>query len=63
VILAHGADAEILRDDLSLLMPYAVGVRYPDESLVPTREDACEARKVAQDVLEWLKSHLEGLFP
>jgi len=61
-ILPYRADAEMLRDDLALLMPYAVGVRYPDELFAPTREDACEARKAAQDVLEWLKSHLEGLF-
>jgi HEPN domain-containing protein len=61
-ILPHGADAEMLRDDLALLMPYAVGVRYPDELFMPTPEDACEARQAAQDVWEWLKFHLEGLF-
>jgi len=43
-------------------MPYAVGVRYPDEFFMPTREDAYEARQAAQDVLEWLKFHREGLF-
>jgi len=62
VILPHCTDAERLRDDLALLMPYAVGMRYPDESFAPTREDALEARQAAQDVLEWLKFHLEGLF-
>jgi len=61
-ILPYCAEAEILRDDLALLMPYAVGVRYPDEFFMPTREDACEARQAAQNVLEWLKLPLEGLF-
>jgi hypothetical protein len=37
-------------------------VRYPDEMYTPTHEDAREARQAAQDVLEWLKLHLEGLF-
>jgi len=62
-ILPYCPDAETLRDDLASLMPYAVGVRYPDELFLPTHEDASEARQAAQDVLEWLKFHLEGLFP
>ena len=57
----HCADAETLRDDLALLMPYSVAVRYPDEFLMPTHEDALEARDAAQRVLDWLRSHLEGL--
>jgi hypothetical protein len=61
-ILPYCPEAETLRDDLALLMPYAVGVRYPDELFLPTREDACEARQAAQHVLGWLKLHLEGLF-
>jgi HEPN domain-containing protein len=61
-ILPYCADAEALRDNLALLMPYAVGVRYPDELLLPTRDDAYEARQAAQAVLEWLKCHMEGLF-
>ena len=61
-ILPQCEDAERLRDDLALLMPYAVGVRYPDELFMPSRKDACEAREAAQEVLEWLKLHLEGLF-
>lgn len=51
-ILPYCADAETLRDDLALLMPYAVGIRYPDESFMPTHEDACGARQAAQNVLE-----------
>lgn len=61
-VLPYCADAETLRDDLASLMPYAVGVRYPDQALVPTDEDAREARRGAQRVLEWLELHLEGLF-
>ena len=62
-VLPYWAAVETLRDDLALLMPYAVGVRYPDELFMPTREDAYEARQAAQDVLEWLRFHLEGLCP
>ena len=61
-VLPLSADAEALRDDLALLMPYAVQVRYPDEVFIPTDEDTHEARRAAQRVLEWLESRLEGLF-
>ena len=61
-VLPLCADAESLRDDLALLMPYAVQVRYPDEVLIPTDEDAREARRAAQRVLDRLELHLEGLF-
>jgi HEPN domain-containing protein len=61
-ILPHCADAESLRDDLASLMPYAVGVRYPDEFFMPTREDAREARQAAKRVFDWFRLHLEGLF-
>lgn len=61
-VLLLCADAETLRDDLASLMPYAVQVRYPDELFIPTDEDAREARRAAQRVLEWLEPHLEGLF-
>ena len=61
-IIPYCPDTETLRDDLALLMPYAVGVRYPDELFLPTQEDAREARQAAQHVLGWLKLHLEGLF-
>jgi HEPN domain-containing protein len=62
-VLPRCADAETLRDNLASLMPYAVGVRYPDEFFMPSHEDAREARQAAQNVLEWLRFHLEGLFP
>ncbi|MBN2133913.1 MAG: HEPN domain-containing protein [Sedimentisphaerales bacterium] len=62
-ILPLCADVETLRDDLALLMPYAVEARYPDELFVPTAEDTREARQAAENVLRWLGSHLERLFP
>ena len=62
-ILPHSLDAETLRDDLASLMPYAVGVRYPGEFFMPTHQDACDAREAARNVMDWLRSHLEGLFP
>jgi len=61
-VLVLSADAETLRDDLASLMPYAVHARYPDEAFIPTPEDAYEARRAAQRVLEWLELRLEGLF-
>lgn len=61
--LPHCADAETLRDDLALLMPYAVAARYPGESIMPTHEDAREARQAAQNVLDWLKLCADRLFP
>jgi len=61
-ILPHCADAETLREGLAILMPYAVGVRYPDAAFMPTREDAYEARRAAEDTLGWLRFHLDGLF-
>ena len=39
--------AEALRDSLSLLMPYAVEVRYPDDLFMPSDQDASEAREAA----------------
>jgi HEPN domain-containing protein len=61
-ILPCCADAEPLRDDLALLMPYAVEVRYPDDLFVPTHEEAVEARQAAEHVLAWLQFHFDGLF-
>ncbi|MCX7011285.1 MAG: HEPN domain-containing protein [Candidatus Sumerlaeota bacterium] len=43
-------EAESLRAALSILDPYAVGVRYPDESSSPSREDAIRAREAAAEV-------------
>ena len=54
--------AESLRDSLSLLMPYAVEIRYPDDGSQPTLEDTREARAAAQTVLDWLKSSHPSLF-
>ncbi len=53
-------DAEDLRDALSLLMPYAVEIRYPDDGFLPTTEDAHEARKMVNQVIEWFKTALPG---
>jgi HEPN domain-containing protein len=46
--------AERLRDDLALLTPYAVEIRYPDDQLTPGEADARDARKAAARVLLWL---------
>lgn len=61
-LLPYCANAEMLRDDLALLMPYAVAARYPDEFFMPSRDDTLEARDAAQHVLDWLGEHMERLF-
>ncbi len=54
-ILARVPLAERLREGLSILTPYAVSARYPDdEGDMPTLADAQEARQYAQHVLDWL---------
>jgi HEPN domain-containing protein len=46
---------ERLRESLSLLTPYAISARYPDdEGELPDLTDAQEARHHAQLVLNWL---------
>lgn len=61
-VLATTPAAEALRDHLSLLMPYAVEVRYPDEWFEPSVDDAREARLAAQGILDWLHTASPGLF-
>lgn len=48
---------EQLSDDLSILTPYAVSARYPDDDFdMPTIEDAREARQCAKRVLTWVQT-------
>ena len=56
-------NAEELRDPLSLLMPYSVEIRYPDDGAELSFEDAREARDAAEIVLAWLKRAIPDLFP
>ena len=61
-ILSIDADAEKLRDDLVLLMPYAVEVRYPDDFFMPSLQDTREAREAAGNVKRWLENALPEVF-
>lgn len=61
-ILPLNAGAEALRDDLALLMPYSVEIRYPDDWFMPTEEDAKEAREAVSRVMLWLKKALPEIF-
>ncbi len=61
-ILEFDRRAERLRDDLSLLMPYAVEIRYPDDWFMPSLEDAREARAAAGRILEWVERENPDLF-
>lgn len=61
-VLPVDTNAEKLRDALSLLMPYAVEIRYPDEAYEPTEEDAKEARAAAEEVRSWLRASLPEIF-
>lgn len=55
-ILPINSEAERLRDDLALLTPYAVEVRYPDDFYMPSLQDAREARDAADRVKQWLEN-------
>ena len=47
---------ERLRDDLSLLTPYSVAARYPDDDAdIPSLEDAREARQCAERIVAWVR--------
>ncbi len=61
-VLEIDSGAERLRDDLSILMPYAVEIRYPDDWFMPSLEDAREAREAVERVLEWTKQVNPDLF-
>ncbi len=54
ILLDHSA--EVLRDDLALLMPYAVEIRYPDDYFMPTAEDAKEAREATSHIMSWFNN-------
>ena len=60
-VLPFNPEAENLRETLSLLMPYAVEIRYPDDWFLPSAEDAHEAREAADNVLQWLHTVLPEL--
>jgi len=62
IILPLAPEAECLRRPLAVLTPYAVDIRYPDDSFIPSRVDAQEARVAAETVLKWLKKSLPRLF-
>ncbi len=61
-ILPFNNDAETLRNELSILMPYAVEIRYPDDWHMPSLYDAKEARDAADKVHLWLKRALPEMF-
>jgi HEPN domain-containing protein len=53
--------AESLRETLAVLNPYSVEIRYPGDELTLTIDSAAEARRAAQEVLEWMKSRFGRL--
>ena len=61
-IIPINAEAEQLRDDLALLTPYAVEVRYPDDFFMPSLQDAQEARESANRVKKWFENALPEIF-
>lgn len=62
-VLPLNTAAEQLRDALSILVPYAVEIRYPDDWSMPSEEDAREARHAARQVLNWFQTALAEIFP
>jgi HEPN domain-containing protein len=61
-VLTVDPEAETLRNSLTILIPYAVEIRYPDDGFMPEVEDAIEARDAAGKVLDWLEKALPDLF-
>lgn len=61
-VLSIAPSAEMLRDPLAILMPYAVEIRYPDDWFMPSPEDAAEAREMAEMVFEWARRSFPNLF-
>ncbi len=61
-VLALDNTAEMLRDVLAALMPYAIEIRYPDDWCTPSVDDAVEARNAAGKVLTWLESAMPPIF-
>jgi len=61
-LLSFEPEAERLRDDLAILMPYSVEIRYPDDWFMPSAEDAREARESAEQVMRWLQKTLPEIF-
>jgi HEPN domain-containing protein len=61
-VLPSSPAAETLRDDLAVLMPYAVEIRYPDDWFMPSAKDTAEARAAAEAVVGWLKKSKPVLF-
>ena len=55
-------EPESLREALAILMPYAVEIRQPQDGIVPSEEDAREAREAAGQVLGWLNVALPEVF-
>ena len=62
-VLSLNAAAEQLREALSILAPYAVEIRYPDDWFMPAEEDAKEARGAARQVVNWLQTARADIFP
>jgi HEPN domain-containing protein len=54
-VLPYSQDAERLRSEFALLMPFSVAVRYPQE-FMPSIDDARDARNAAAVIREWLNT-------
>jgi HEPN domain-containing protein len=54
--LLTSAIPEAVRAACVVLNPYAIEIRYPDDTWSPTLEDAREARDMAQKVRDWVVS-------
>lgn len=58
--LLLSSDIEVkVRDACIVLNPYAIEIRYPDEAVFPTVEDAGEAREAAGVVVQWVRSLMQ----
>ena len=57
-LLTSDIEAKV-RSACIVLNPYAIEIRYPDEAVFPTVEDAGEAREAAGVVVQWVRSLIQ----
>lgn len=63
LVVEKAPGVKALDDALTILTPYAVSARYPDdgEAGMPSLEDAREARRCAGEVLDWVRREFPDL--
>jgi HEPN domain-containing protein len=58
MVLPFAPELEMYRERLAELSGYAIEVRYPSDMVEPTREEALQAFKFAEEVVRKISGHL-----